>query len=304
MKSYFQTPILLLVFNRPEISNKVFNEIRKIKPTKLFIAADGPRNASDKILCEETLNIIKLIDWDCELKTLIRSENMGCGRAVNEGISWFFNHVDEGIILEDDCFPLDSFFEFCEKMLEKYRDNGKVMHISGSNFQMGITRGLANETYYYSRYPLIWGWATWKRAWRYYNFELPNFLDKSVREMGSFFIYATYKVNSSQINTWDIQWSYCVYKNKGICITPNVNLIKNLGFGEDSTHTNKIPKWEKLMVYGEIEKITSPKNIEICLEADSFQKKNIYRLSLQKFLLNRITYLSCKMEQIYSKIFI
>ena len=149
----FNTPILFLIFNRPDLTKQVFDKIREIKPLHLFIAADGPRGDKyeDQELCRKTKEIVSLIDWECEIKTLFRDENLGCGRAVSEAISWFFEHVEEGIILEDDCLPSSTFFNYCEILLEKYRWDNNIMHIGGTNFQNGIKRG--NADYYFSKIP-------------------------------------------------------------------------------------------------------------------------------------------------------
>src|SRR4051812_35098447 len=132
------TPILFLIFNRPDVTQSVFNAIREARPKQLFVAADGPRkgNKTDDAKCREARSIIK-VDWPCELKTLYREENLGCRRAVSSGISWFFSLVEEGIVLEDDCLPHPDFFPYCEELLARYRDNPRIMHISGGNYQFG-----------------------------------------------------------------------------------------------------------------------------------------------------------------------
>ena len=171
----FNTPILFLIFNRPDTTFKVFEEIRKIKPAKLYIAADGPRPnvIGEEEKCTASRNIIKQVDWDCDVKTLFREKNLGCKIAVSSAISWFFENVEEGIILEDDTFPTQSFFWFCQELLDFYRNDSRIMHISGNNFQLGKIRG--EGSYYFSKYNHIWGWATWKRAWRFYDVSLNTF---------------------------------------------------------------------------------------------------------------------------------
>ena len=168
----FQTPILFLIFNRPDTTKLVFESIKRIKPAKLYIAADGARKhkVGEDLLCKETRSIIDLIDWECEIKTLLRTENLGCKIAVSSAIDWFFENEEQGIILEDDCLPNESFFNFCEQLLNQFKENKEIMHISGNNFQDGITRG--DGSFYFSKYNHIWGWATWKRAWKLYNVKL------------------------------------------------------------------------------------------------------------------------------------
>ena len=178
----FNTPILLLVFNRPEHTKRVLNTLRKVRPMNLYIAADGPRrnNQSDSINCQLVKEIlIKWIDWDCEIKTLFRDENLGCGKAVSQSITWFFNHVEDGIILEDDCLPDLSFFKFCEGLLDKYRNVPDVFLISGDNF---VNRSINIPwDYYYSSFAHIWGWATWRRVWNKYDFTLSDFSEEKIR---------------------------------------------------------------------------------------------------------------------------
>jgi len=236
-----------LVFNRPELTKRVFEIIRKIKPTKLFIAADGPRLDREGEIekCEEVRKIATQIDWDCELITLFRDENLGCGKAVSQGISWFFEHVEEGIILEDDCLPDLSFFRFCEELLAYYRNDDIIMSISGSNI-LGYPYK-KNEQSYFFGHGGIWGWATWKRAWAKYDFKMhqwSNPLIKKLLQEGlqskEWYDYyfqmfdATYK---GELDTWDIQWLYTILISKGLCINPSVNLVKNIGFGDFATHT-------------------------------------------------------------------
>ncbi len=161
----FQTPILFLIFNRPDTTKRVFESISRVKPTKLYIAADGARKnkVGEVLLCQETRNIIELIDWECEIKTLFRTENLGCKIAVSSAIDWFFENEEQGIILEDDCLPHPSFFGYCETLLNYYKDDLRIGHIGGDNFQKGKKRG--EGSYYFSQYYFIWGWAIWKLAW-------------------------------------------------------------------------------------------------------------------------------------------
>ena len=177
----FQTPILFLIFNRPDTTKRVFESIRSIKPAKLYIAADGDRKdkVGEDLLCKDTRSIIDLIDWECEIKTLFRPENLGCKIAVSSAIDWFFENEEQGIILEDDCLPNESFYIYCETLLNYYAFNERIMHISGNNFQDGMMRG--NGSYYFSNYNHIWGWASWKRAWKAYNVDL-SFLTETLIE--------------------------------------------------------------------------------------------------------------------------
>lgn len=241
------TPILFLLFNRPDTTQKVFNTIKKAKPRQFFVAADGPRPDKEGEIekCEQVRKIIEQVDWDCEVKTLFRDKNLGCKIAVSSAIDWFFENVEEGIILEDDCLPSQSFFWFCQELLEYYRKNTRIMHISGDNFQFGHKRG--EGSYYFSNFGLIWGWATWKRAWRYYDVEMKTFhqfKDKGQirnifydKKMQNYYMKIFDKVYKGEIDTWDYQWLYSRLIAGGISIHPNVNLVQNICFGIDSSHT-------------------------------------------------------------------
>ena len=159
-------PVLLIIFNRPDTTARVFEAIRAARPTELYIAADAPREnrSEDKRLCEEAKKITEKIDWPCEVHRLYQEKNLGCKRGPIASITWFFENVEAGIILEDDCVPHPSFFAFCSELLEKYADDKRIMHVSGNNFQFGKMRG--DASYFFSEYTLSWGWATWRRAWQ------------------------------------------------------------------------------------------------------------------------------------------
>jgi hypothetical protein len=175
LKKTFDTPILFLVFNRPETTSIVFDEIKKIKPSRLFIAADGPRDSKLNEIhkCQEVRELFDTIDWPCELKTLYRQENLGCKIAVSSAITWFFEQVEYGIILEDDCLPDLTFFEFCSELLLKYEKDNEVMMIGGNNFHKKPLE--ISSSYYFTNYPHIWGWATWRRAWSNYNLDVSDY---------------------------------------------------------------------------------------------------------------------------------
>ncbi len=205
----------------------------------------GLAMSSDAINCSQARKVINEIDWDCQISTLFRNENMGCGKAVSSAINWFFEHVEEGIILEDDCLPDESFFEFCSVMLDKYRLDKQVMMISGTNFLFNKT-GVSNlffssGDYFFSRTFLIWGWATWKRAWSLYDFELLDWetqRDARINKLHKIFknrSVAGYwcenfdKIINKKIDTWDYQWAYCCIFNDGLSLNPRLNLVSNIG---------------------------------------------------------------------------
>jgi hypothetical protein len=249
-------PVLFLIFNRPETTKRVFEEIRKAKPSKIYVVADGPRNGNDKdkVRCEEARNVISKIDWNCEVKTLFRETNLGCGPGIASAISWFFEHESEGIILEDDCLPSQTFFRFCSELLEKYRFDTRVMEIGGNNYEKPYQRE-AEFSYSFSAITYIWGWATWKRAWKYYDFEMKSF--KEIQKKSylkhyydticekEFFQYIFEKMYQGDEQTnrktiWDYQWQFTCHINSGLVIVPNRNLVKNIGMGVDATNTTSL----------------------------------------------------------------
>jgi hypothetical protein len=245
----FNTPVLFLVFNRPDTTREVFSKIREAQPKHLFVAADGFRRdrIGEEEKCRQVREIATAVDWECELKTLFRSENLGCGKAVNEAITWFFKEVEHGIILEDDCLPDSCFFPYCQLQLDRYKNNEKIMHIAGVNLQNGIKRG--EGSYYFSKYPHVWGWATWRRAWEHYDFKMSEWtefrnseqwakwcLDKEEQDFWSHTFDLSF---SGSIDTWDYQWFFAIIRNNGLCLMPNCNLISNIGFHAEATHTRE-----------------------------------------------------------------
>jgi hypothetical protein len=243
-----QSPILLLVFNRPDTTLQVYNRIKQVKPKKLYIAADGPRQsvASDKNLCDETRKIFSNIEWECDVYRLFNETNKGCKVSVAEAITWFFDNEEEGIILEDDCLPAESFFYFCDTMLDKYRFDNRICTVTGSNMQSGNKWG--DASYYFSQFSNIWGWATWKRFWKNYDPFLAKYKEEDViaqlpKIFDDMFLREIWleifrKIKSNKIDTWDYQLQFLTFFENGLCVTPNVNFISNIGFREDATHTN------------------------------------------------------------------
>ncbi len=284
-KGLFETPVLFLIFNRPDLSEKVFGQIKKARPRKLFIAADGPRTThpEDVAKCAATRKVVMdMIDWDCEVKTLFREENLGCGLAVSQAITWFFEHVEMGIILEDDCYPDLSFFGFCREMLKYYVDNEQVMHISGNNFQNGKRK--FNSSYYFSHYSHSWGWATWKRAWAKNDFELQKLEeylrrhnnDKNSDEFAHFSDLFK-KLGQDQIkHIWDYQWLFTLWFYRGLAVLPNINLVSNMGFGNDATHTISESKFSKMMI-SEMKQIIHPKVIKRDIKADNYTFRTMFK---------------------------
>ncbi len=247
--SGLRTPVALLIFNRPETTTRVFEQVRQARPERLLVVADGPRAnvEGEDERCARARAATEVVDWPCEVTRDYTDANLGCKRRVSSGISWVFDEVEEAILLEDDCLPHPSFFPFCEELLDRYRDDERVMHISGDNLGFG-RRG--DASYFFSRYPHIWGWASWRRAWRRYDPDLREWVmssDPDRSEVLSRFADADerrfwYRVwdesASGEIDTWDYQWVFACIANGGLAINPNVNLVTNVGFGEDSRHTS------------------------------------------------------------------
>jgi len=246
-----KTSVLLLIFNRPTLTIKAFERIRAARPQKLFIASDGPRrdHPGEIEAVERSRSVVDLVDWDCEVKTLFRHHNLGCGHAVSSAIDWAFEAVDDLIILEDDCLATASFFPYCAELLNRYRDDERIYVISGDNFQDRALR--APYSYYFSRYNHCWGWATWRRAWRYFDLEMT--LWPEIRDGGwlvdifrddqaaAYWQRNFDAVFSKKIDTWDYQWTFACWAHSALTILPAKNLVENIGFGEGATHTREHP---------------------------------------------------------------
>jgi hypothetical protein len=243
---YETPPVLLLIFNRPELTEKVMEKIRRAEPGKLFVGADGPRKdqSEDEKRCEQARRVATQVDWDCELHTQFRNENLGCRKAVSSAITWFFNHVEEGVILEDDCVPSDSFFGFSGQMLEEYRSDERIMMISGTN--VNGEWNSERQDYHYSRYGGIWGWATWRESWETYNSGMDEWGSKKCKRlmrgvMGDEHFKrrkSSYdKSYNGEVDTWDYIWSFYRIINSGLSVVPSKNMVSNIGFGERATHT-------------------------------------------------------------------
>lgn len=243
-----RTPILLLVFNRPKLTARVFAEIRAQKPVSLYVASDGarPGRHGEAELVDETRRIATAVDWPCEIRTLFRESNLGCGRAVSTAIRWFFDNVEEGIVLEDDCLPHQDFFRYCETLLDRYRDETKIATIAGTHF---LPDSLSHrQTHYASKYFQMWGWASWRRAWRHYDFELQALSDgewfQLLQTRHPIAIEAGYwrevllSLRAGNVDTWDFQALFSFWRIGANHMMPGRNLISNLGYGLDATHTN------------------------------------------------------------------
>jgi hypothetical protein len=291
-----RSPVLFLIFNRPECTRKVFETIRAAKPPRIYVAADGPRDNRPREgeLCEETRSILKSIDWPCEINTLFRDKNLGCKQAVSRAIDWFFHNEEEGVVLEDDCLPRLTFFAYCDEMLEFYRDNPKVGFIAGVNFQGGRTYGAAS--YYFSKYPHIWGWASWRRSWALYDRDAsvwPEFRDRGGLEriVGKrpqeirHWLRIFEKLHAGKIDTWDYQVTLAAWAHDMVAAIPQRNLVSNIGFGPAATHTIVSSSVSNLATQDMIFPLTHPSSLQVCEEADRWTASRMYRLPFFKRII-------------------
>lgn len=242
-----ETPVAFIIFKRPDTTEKVFEVIRQAKPPKLLVIADGPRKdkPGEAEKCAATRAIIDRVDWDCEVLKNYSEINLGCGKRVSSGLDWVFENVEEAIILEDDCLPHLSFFRFCEELLEQYRNDERIMSISALSVPNRIR--LTSDSYFFSRYQRSWGWATWRRAWKYFDFEMnmwslvrdTNWLE-DILENNNYakdWTKIFESVYEKHINFWDYQWMFACWLQSGLSILPSVNLVTNIGFGVEATTT-------------------------------------------------------------------
>jgi hypothetical protein len=244
----FTTPIIFIVFNRPDPTRSVFDVIARQRPQRLLIIADGPRSARPREMeaCLQVRDIVSRIDWPCEISTDFAASNLGCKNRIISGLNWAFSLVDEAIILEDDCLPDPSFFPFCHELLNRYRDDNRVSMIAGTNFVPGATP--VSPSYFFSHVTHIWGWATWRRAWSRYDEHLSQWpairasglLEQALCEprLTRYWTGIFDQMHAGTgPNTWDYQWFYTNLVNHSLIAVPHTNIISNIGFGADATHT-------------------------------------------------------------------
>jgi len=283
------TPVALLIFRRPETTARVFAEIARARPSKLLIIADGPSPSrpGEAERCAATRAIVEQVDWPCSVLRNYADTNLGLRARVASGLDWVFSQVDEAIILEDDCLPDISFFRYCAELLELYRDDDRVVSISGDNFQQGRRR--TPSSYYFSRHPHVWGWGSWRRVWRHYDAEMKSWpADRDRGWLNSFFQnprMARYwsdtfdAVHQGKIDTWDHQWTYNCWQLGGLAALPEVNLISNIGFGPDATHTRRKGRFSAIDT-GRLEfPLLHPDKVIHQAEADDYTERQNYPTS-------------------------
>jgi len=250
--------ILLLIWKRPELTKRVIGSIREVSPKRIYISSDGPikndKNNQKLVTITRDL-VLREIDWECKVYTNFSRENQGCKLAVSRGIDWFFDNEEEGIILEDDCLPNIYFYKFCRVLLEKYRNDNRIWTICGNGYQNNNSS--SGESYFLSKYVDVWGWATWKRCWKLYDSDIRNWeINRSKNILKNVFHKRKELVFWKNIfdkllykgepDTWDYQWQYACFINSGMSCMPYVNLVENIGFGKEATHTLDIPITAKL----------------------------------------------------------
>ena len=282
-----KTPVALFIFKRPEETERVFAEIRKVKPQKLLVVADAPRadRPGEDQDCDRARAIIDRVDWDCEVLKNYADVNLGCRLRVSSGINWVFETVEEAILLEDDCLPHPTFFRFAEELLDRYRDDRRIMSISGQNVQFGRQR--TDYSYYFSHYTHSWGWATWRRAWQYFDFDMKlwpeirdgNFLEDVLGDSHTAKVWTkTFQLcYEKKLDAWDFQWTFASFIQNGMNIMANVNLVSNIGHGTTATNTNDVNSPYNNMP---VEAITFPmKHPPFAIrdtQADNFTQNTLY----------------------------
>lgn len=251
--SQLTTPIAFLIFNRPDCTAQAFDRIREARPRTLLVVADGPRSdrPDDIANCRAARAVVEHgVDWDCDTFFNYADSNLGCRGRVSSGLDWVFNRVEEAIILEDDCLPHPSFFRFCQELLEFYRNDMRVMMISGHNEQSDLSETNDRKSYFFSTNVHIWAWATWRRAWKFYDVNMrawPAARDGkwlwdvlTPEQNPSFWQHMLEEVYCGRNDTWDWQWTFACWMQRGLSILPNRNLVLNIGFSPDATHTTDV----------------------------------------------------------------
>ena len=295
-------PILVIAFNRPDHLNQLLARLREVQPRSLFIAIDGPRieRPGDVQRVQQCRDLLGSIDWECNVETLIREENLGCGRGVSSAISWFFEHVEQGIILEDDIIPAPSFFEFCSTLLDRYRNDDRVFAISGCNFVPPEALSHPDDPYRFSQVPHIWGWATWRRSWRKHQLDIAGWQkdlspialwSRAGRSLsGAVYWASTFELLArGKVDTWDGQLVLASMMSGQFTATSNTNLIENIGFGEDATHT--VEDRRELRPLGEARFPVKPVVVELDSRADSWTRRHHFGASWRGILRQTQTYL-------------
>ncbi len=285
MKNFsLDKPVLLLIYRRADTTELALNAIRQVKPKRLYVSAAGPADHSDIEHCEAARAVIEKVDWECDVKRNFMTENRGCRLNVAHGISWAFEQEEEVIIIEDDCVATPSFFYFCSDLLERYREDERVMSISGTNFLFG--NAPTRDSYFWSRYPNIWGWATWRNAWDLYDHELEKWssadanglLTNVIQEWAprTYWRMVMDFVEDGSLDAWDFVWFASCWMHGGLSAQPSVNLVKNVGFDDRATHTKKPNKLSRMPVSALELPLRHPEILERNQAADRRIEREVY----------------------------
>ncbi|KHG41634.1 MAG: glycosyltransferase family 2 protein [Aphanizomenon flos-aquae KM1D3_PB] len=294
-----KTPVAFIIFNRPDTTKRVFEAIRQAQPPKLLVIADGPRadRPGEAEKCAAARAIIEGVDWECEVLTNYSNVNLGCKLRVSSGLDWVFSQVEEAIVLEDDCLPHPTFFPFCEELLERYREDTRIAVISGQNVQFGRKR--TDYSYYFSRYNHCWGWASWRRAWE--NFDYDMKLWPFIRDNGwlkdilkddasvKYWTKIFQDVYDGKINSWAFRWTLSCWLHNQLSVLSNVNLISNIGFGEEGTNTKQSASIFSNMSTDNLEfPLNHPQFMIQDTNADEITQKTLYFVPLSSRIKAKI----------------
>lgn len=285
MNTGFDIPVALIIFNRPEETSRVFSVLSQVKPKRLFIIADGPRlGKKDEPLIAQVKEIVSKPSWSCEVVTDYADTNLGCNGRISSGLTRLFIQVDKAIILEDDCVPELSFFTFCRELLLRYENNEEIMTISGNNYVPELS---FEADYYFTRYPHCWGWATWARAWKHFDkdmkswptFKSRNGLSGILENRSAIRYWSTVfdKTQTGEINSWAYRWVLSSWVRNGLSINPRVNLVSNIGFGENAAHTKTSYKTvTALPTHALPTPLKNPNSFKTSREADLLTERKVY----------------------------
>jgi hypothetical protein len=284
-----KTPVLLLIFSRFDFAESLLASVREARPERLYIAADGPRphREGEAELCQKTRKVSGMVDWPCEVHTLFRDENLGPGRAISEAITWFFEQEAEGIVLEEDCLPTLQFFEFCEEMLERYRDNPRIAQIGGrNNLPLSMWRP---DEYFFNTVCTSWGWASWRRYWLHqYDPAISSWPDfrhsgrfrknAGIPEERRYWSRAFDRLKAGEVDTWDYQILLSMWEHDLLSVRPGVNLVRNVGFGDRATNTTDANHPEARVPFGELQfPIKHPVRISVDRKRDWLIRRSYLR---------------------------
>ena len=291
-----KSPVAVIIFNREDKAKQLLKVLEMVKPSKLYIVADGPRNPSEMDKCIKTRNVFENVPWNCEVKRNYSDKNLGCCVRPESGFTWVLEQEEYAILLEDDCMPSEDFFRFCDEMLEKYKDDERIMQVCGTNFMKEWNK--TPYSYFFAQWGCNWGWATWARAWKLYDVNISTWKDPYVKKMfearlgsGVFKsrapIYDVHCENINNITAWDHQWSYTRILQNGLSILPNRNLVTNIGSGADATHTSDMED-NSLKAYSMEFPLKHPpyvmpdRNFDQAIEERNFNVKPLYKKVIYK----------------------